>query len=135
MMSGLKRKRLTPMQNPVGKKFHPTGSQCMRTSCILKNLSLALRDQDPKDFLTEINHPPSPFLKETFGKWKIKQPPTKEQCKMSNTELGLNQECPKEAGPPSVQAKPANTTTKPGQVATVQATLPCQPCTSQPLVN
>ena len=48
-----------------------------------------------------------------------KEPTTKEQLKF---ELGLNQECPEKAGLPSVQAKPANKTTQPGQIATVQAT-------------
>ena len=48
-----------------------------------------------------------------------KEPTAKEQLKF---ELGLNQECPKKAGLPSVQAKLANKTTQPRQVATVQAT-------------
>ena len=85
----------------------------------LNEIDFGLNDQEAMDFLSEINHPPCAILKECYGKWEYKEPPTKEQVK---TELGLNQECPEKAGPPSVQAKPANKTTQPRQVTTVQAT-------------
>jgi hypothetical protein len=85
----------------------------------LDEINFGLNDQEAMDLLSEIDHPPCAILKECNGKWEYKELPTKEQIK---TELGLNQECPQKAGPPSVQAKPANKTTQPRQVTTVQAT-------------
>jgi hypothetical protein len=85
----------------------------------LKEIDFGLNDQEATDFLSEINHPPCATLKECYGKWEYNEPPTREQIK---NELGLDQECPQKAGPLSVHAKPANKTTQPGQVTSVQAT-------------